>query len=109
MLFRSWKIAVYDALSGSQITTVTRIELHATASDMVTADVTMFADADGQPLYQLEKAQHPETGRWHEKIYLRNGDINKGTFPFLVAEMRVRQSQPDKTALEPRLIEPRSA
>ena len=105
-----WKIAVYDALSGSQITTVTRIELHASASDVVAADVTMFTDADGQPLYQLEKAQHPETGRWSEKIYLRDGDINKGisegTFPFLVAEMRVAQPAPDKTALEPRFIEP---
>lgn len=86
-----WGVSVFDALNGKQITTVTRLELHASASDAVTADLTMFADEDGQPVY---------TGRPH----MRDGEMLHGTFPFLVAEMRVKQAEPPRGALEPRFL-----
>jgi hypothetical protein len=88
-----WQIGVFDALNGRQITTVTRIELHASAVDMVSADVTMFADLDDQPVYD---------GKPHE----RDGETIWGTFPFLVAEMRVRQPAPDRAALDPKFAAP---
>jgi hypothetical protein len=107
-LIPGWQVALTDAVTGAQITTAMRIEIHADASDTVTADVTMFAGEDGQPVYQLEKVQHPETGRWHEKIPAmgEDGRPREGTFRFLVAEMRVRQHAPGRAALEPKFQEP---
>jgi hypothetical protein len=88
-----WQIAVFDALSGQQITTVTRLAIHATHNDVVAADVTMYADEHGQPVY---------TGLPRE----RDGETIWGTFPFLVAEMRVRQPEPGRAPLAPRFVEP---
>jgi hypothetical protein len=89
-----WQVAVFDALSGQQITTVTRLEIRADASNVVAADVTMFADENGQPVY---------TG----PPYLNDDDETIwGTFPFLVAEMRVRQPEPGRAPLEPRFQDP---
>jgi len=88
-----WRLAVFDALNGRQITTVTGLVIHADANNVVAADVTMFAGEDGQPVY---------TGKPRE----RDGETIWGTFPFLVAEMRVRRPAPDRAALEPRFTEP---
>ena len=93
LVLPGWKIAVWDALSGRPVTTVTRIELHASAVDVIAADVTMFADLDGRPVY---------TGQ----PYQRDGETIWGTFPFLVAWMRVAQPAPERGTLEPRFIEP---
>lgn len=72
-------IAVFDAASGKQIMTVSKVEIHAPASGLVTADLTMFADARGEPVYDLDRKA------------LRDGrEQREETFPFLVAEMRVR-------------------
>lgn len=93
LVLPGWGCAVWDALSGKPITTVTRIELHASAVDVIAADVTMFADEDGQPVY---------TGKPH----LRDGEAIWGTFPFLVAWMRVASAEPDRAALDPKFTEP---
>jgi hypothetical protein len=92
-----WKIAVFDALNGRQITTVTRLVIHASASDVVTADVTMYADLDGQPVFDGKPYYRGQAGLGGEVIY--------GTFPFLIAEMRVRPHEPDRAALAPRFQE----
>jgi hypothetical protein len=73
-------VAVYAAFTGSEcgpkpITTVTRIEIHAPADELVTADLTMFAGEDGKPLFDGMPV-------------LRDGEVITGTFPFIVAEMR---------------------
>jgi hypothetical protein len=92
-------VAVFDALNGRQITTVTRLEIHATANDVVTADVTMYADEHGQPVFSgqpvIVRGQDGEPD-----------DIRYGTYPFLVAEMRVRPVEPGRAALAPRFQEP---
>lgn len=81
LILPGWGCQVWDALSGQKITTVTGLAVHATANGLVTADVTMYADPDGQPVYSPFKA-------WQV-----DGEMITGTFPFLVAEMRVRQSE----------------
>jgi len=91
-----WGVAVFDALNGRQITTVTRLEIHARANDAVTADVTMYADEHGQPVY---------TG----PPRIRDDEVVTGTFPFLVAEMRVARREPARPALAPRFQEPRAS
>ena len=88
-----WGVAVFDALNGRQITTVTRLVIHARANDAVTADVTMYADEHGQPVY---------TG----PPRIRDDEVITGTFPFLVSEMRVARREPARPALTPRFQEP---
>lgn len=77
-------IAIYDAFSGDEphgkmITTVSSadIVIHARAEDLVTADLTMFADEDGKPVFG-------------GKPHIRDGEVITATFTFLVADMRVR-------------------
>lgn len=104
-----WKTAIFDALNGKPITTVSKIEIHVPANGLVTADLTMFTDRDGKPLMELERRPKPGGG-WAQVVHLRDGDMSKGiatgTFPFLVSEMRVRQPAPDRAALEPKFTEP---
>jgi hypothetical protein len=74
--------AVYDPFTGGApgpkpITTVSGITIRVGMDEIVTADLTMFADADGNPVYD---------GMPH----MRDGEIILGTFPFIVSEMRVR-------------------
>jgi hypothetical protein len=88
-----WGTGVFDALSGKQILTVMKIEVHVPANGLVTADLTMYADEDGQPVY---------TGPPH----VRGGEVIEGTFPFLVAEIRTRRADPPKAALAPKFLEP---
>jgi hypothetical protein len=75
-------VTVYDPFTGAEpgpklITTVSEISLRVTMGEFVTADLTMFADADGNPVYD-------------GKPHIRDGEIVTGTFPFIVSEMRVR-------------------
>jgi hypothetical protein len=76
--------AVYNASGGDEpepkmISTVTGVTIHAPANGLVVADLTMFADEDGNPVYD-------------GMPNIRDGEIITATFPFLVAEMRVRYS-----------------
>lgn len=91
LVLPGWGCTVWDALSGLPITTVTRIELHADALNVISADVTMYADENGQPVYS-----HRKDEPWPRE----------GTWPFLVAEMRVRPAEPERGPLDPRFIEP---
>ena len=94
----AWKTAIFDALSGKPITTVSKLEIHAPANGLVTADLTMFADQDGQPVYSGNTV-YPGG----------DGEILTGTWPFLVAEMRVCQPASARAALEPKFLEPEPA
>lgn len=71
-------ITLTDAETGEDIQTVTalRVVLHADAQDLVWAELEMFTDADGKPAYS-----HP--------LHTVDGEPVRGTFPFLVSEMRV--------------------
>jgi hypothetical protein len=69
--------SVYDALTGKLITTVTRIQVHATADSFVTADLTMHTGEDGRPVYDIGQ------------VRVADGKPATGTFPFWVTEMRV--------------------
>jgi hypothetical protein len=93
-----WQTCVLDALNGKPITTVTRVEVHVPANDMVTADVTMFADLDGRPVFDGKPFIRGQADLGGEVVY--------GTFPFLVAEIRNRKADPPKAALEPKFQEP---
>jgi hypothetical protein len=81
---RGCLVAVYDALTGDEpepkmISTVTCITIHAPANGLVIADLTMFADGDGNPVYDGMPV-------------IQDGETVMATFPFIVAEMRVRYS-----------------
>lgn len=79
----AWKVSVFDASDGSPIHTVEAFTLRANADGWVAADMTMLARPDGTPLLSTEA----EGGIYPDG----DGGFLKGTFPFLVAEMRVRQ------------------
>jgi hypothetical protein len=71
-----WDVAIYDAATGAQMLNVMRAVLvSAEPSDVVTADLTMLADRDGNP------SAEPR---------LRYGKVITGVFRHYVAEMRVR-------------------
>jgi hypothetical protein len=82
-----WGISVFDAISGRQIMTVTNLEVHASASGMITADLTMLTDEDGKPVYELE----PGERKGSFKVAMEGGTPREGTFSFFVSQMRVRQ------------------
>lgn len=73
-------VTITDAVTGKLITTCTSadITVHADADAIVTADLVLFADEQGEPLLD----GMPE---------LDGEEIRTGTFPFRVAEMRVRE------------------
>jgi hypothetical protein len=68
--------AVTDAVTGKPITTCSGITVRAVVDEIVTAELTLFADADGNPVLD-------------GKPVLGDGEILTGTFPFAVAAMRV--------------------
>lgn len=72
-------VTITDAVTGKRVRTCASadITVHADANSLVTADLTLSAGADGEPLLDGEP--------------LVDGDeIRTRTFPFLVAEMKVR-------------------
>jgi hypothetical protein len=83
-----WGCVLINAETGRQFNTCRKIELHADTENIITADLTMFADGDGKPAFELE----PGDAKGSLKIpALEDGRIREGTFPFFVSEMRVRE------------------
>jgi hypothetical protein len=76
-LMPGWDTKVYDTVSGDEIgSSVLRIRLiDVDASRVLTADLTMLADEDGN------RAAGP---------HVRDGDVITDVFRFFVSEMRVR-------------------
>jgi hypothetical protein len=81
-------ILVLDGLSRKPILTVSRVEVHAEASGLVTADLTLWAGPDGEPLTDTSV------------MYRRGDEIVTGTFRYLVSEMAVRESDDPKAVHE---------
>lgn len=73
------RIVITDALSGKQIKTCSRLTVNADAAMLVTAELTLPVDEDGEPILDGTPV-------------LRDGEILTATFPFTVSEMRVRQA-----------------
>lgn len=83
----AWDISVLDAATGRPIITVEKLTLPAVtadASSFVTADLVMFADAEGNPLMPSGEPGGMEFCLDDE------GKARTGVFTFIVAEMRVR-------------------
>ena len=71
--------AVTDLVTGNEIRTCTGITVHVDMERLVTADLTLFTDADGEPVLDGEPVVDAE-----------RGGFRTGVFPFLVGEMRVK-------------------
>lgn len=69
---------ISDAVTGKPIRTAVDVTIHAGAEHLVTADLTLLADSDGEPIYDGEPV--PDGGGWRT-----------GVFTFLVGEMRVAE------------------
>lgn len=76
-------VTITDAMTRKPVKTCTAadITVHADAQALVTADLTLLTDADGEPIFDGAPVASDD-GR----------EILTGTFPFLVAEMRVREA-----------------
>lgn len=74
-------VTITDAVTGKMITTCSHadIVIHADVAEIVTAELTLFADADGNPVLSGPSVAG-------------DGEILTGTFTFAVSEMRVRQA-----------------
>jgi len=86
-MVHGWDVSLADAATGDPITTVTGFttRIHAVAGDLVWAEVTMFADAEGRPLLSGRPVLDPGP---------EGGEILTGTFAFLVTEMRAAPERP---------------
>jgi hypothetical protein len=71
------RVAVTDALTGKLITTCLGVTVRADPQRLVTADLEMLADENGNPLLEGDPV-------------LDCGEIRTGVFPFAVSEMRVK-------------------
>jgi len=71
-------VKITDAATGKPFGTCSNVTVHADPGALVTADLTLLADKDGEPLLD---------GR----VVTRDGEPLTGVFPFVVAEMRVRE------------------
>jgi hypothetical protein len=80
-----WQATVTDALTGKRIVTCTGIAVYAGPDALVTADLTLIAGADGEPVLEPD-ADGTVT------VEPDGEGVLTGTFPFLVAEMRVRRA-----------------
>jgi hypothetical protein len=80
-ILAGYNMMVVNAADEKPVLTVSRVELHAEANDIITADLTMMADADGRPLMDTSV------------IYRRGDEIVTGTFPFIVTGIRNYGSQ----------------
>ena len=80
-------VSIYDAFTGDQITTASSadIVIHADAARCVTADLTLFTDEAGNPVFDASVIRIRE-----------NGDIETDVFTFFVSEMRERSVQQRK-------------
>jgi hypothetical protein len=70
-------VEITDALTGKPIRTCTGVTVRADMERLVTADLTMLADEGGLPLLDGDPV-------------LDGKEIRTGVFPFLIAEMRVK-------------------
>jgi hypothetical protein len=72
-----WKTEITDALTGKPITTCASFTVRMDPEALVTADLTLLADAAGEPVL--------------DGMPVIDGDkVRTGVFTFLVSEMRVR-------------------
>ena len=80
---RAWKVTPRTQ-DGTVITTAVKITVHVVPDDIVWAEMTMFTDADGKPVYSTPS----EPGKpW--VLHVADGKPAQGTFAFLVAGMSV--------------------
>jgi|SRR5580704_15905 hypothetical protein len=87
-----WACSIFDAETGKPIVTAEKIAIPAMAADaqhLITCELTVMTDGEGAPaLFDEEYPGRPGS----TKVYVDDeGKVRTGTFPFLVAEMRVRQ------------------
>lgn len=90
-----WQCTVYEAESGHPVVTVDKLAIPAVtvlADRWVTCELTMFADETGEPI--LFPEPHPDHPGSCKAYQGEDGRILRGTFTFLVTEMRVRGSAP---------------
>lgn len=73
------KVEITDALTGKPVITCLRATIAVDMEAIVTADLTMFADENGEPLFEGMPV-------------MRDGEPLTGTFPFVVVEMKVRHA-----------------
>lgn len=75
------RVCITDAVSGKPIETCQHADIvvRADVNELVTANLILFTDAVGEPLFDGEPVADGE-------------EILTGVFPFLVAEMRVAKS-----------------
>ena len=83
-----WGCSIFDAETGKPVVTAEKLvipSVTATAADVITCDLTVFADEDGTPVLFPREDGHVTAWPAHG-----GGGVKTATFPFLVAEMRVR-------------------
>lgn len=68
-------LSIFNAETEEQITSVVQITLHAHASGLLWAELTMFTDEESSPLWSAADVGNTEM---------------LGTFPFVVTGMRIR-------------------
>lgn len=76
-----WPVVITDAATGKPVRTCSRadITVHVDVNRLVTADLTLFADAAGEPILDGQPV-------------LDGKETRTGVFPFLVAGMKVRDA-----------------